>query len=139
MRYSKWGRRAAPLCAALLWATVVQAQETINHASVSGRVIDSQAGVIAGAQVTARQTETNVKTEAVTDVDGRFRLPYLRVGPYEIRVHRDGFTDDQRSLALSLVDGASGEEFDSEVGHESTIGVARPDLWRRGFTLGGCR
>ena len=102
MRYSKWGRRAAPLCAALLWATVVQAQETINHASVSGRVIDSQAGVIAGAQVTARQTETNVKTEAVTDVDGRFRLPYLRVGPYEITVHRDGFADDQRSLALSL-------------------------------------
>jgi len=102
MRYSKWGRLAAPLCAALLGATVVQAQETINHASVSGRVIDSQGGVIAGAQVTARQTETNVKTESVTDVDGRFRLPYLRVGPYEIRVHRDGFTDDQRSLALSL-------------------------------------
>jgi len=89
MRYSKWGRLAAPLCAALLGATVVQAQETINHASVSGRVIDSQGGGIAGAQVTARQTETNVKTEAVTDVDGRFRLPYLRVGPYEIRVHRD--------------------------------------------------
>ena len=43
-----------------------------------------------------------MKTEAVTDVDGRFRLPYLRVGPYEITVHRDGFADDQRSLTLSL-------------------------------------
>ena len=102
MRYSELGRLAMPLCAALLAATVVQAQETINHASVSGRVTDSQGGIIGGAQVTARQTETNVKTEAVTDVDGRFRLPYLRVGRYEITVHRDGFADDRRSLTLSL-------------------------------------
>ncbi len=102
MRYSMRGRLAAPLCAALLAATVVQAQETINNASVSGRVTDSQGGIIAGAQVTARQAETNVKTEAVTDVDGRFRLPYLRVGPYDITVHRDGFADDRRSLTLSL-------------------------------------
>ena len=102
MRYSELGRLAMPLCAVLLAATVVQAQETINHASVSGRVTDSQGGIVGGAQVTARQTETNVKTEAVTDVDGRFRLPYLRVGRYEITVHRDGFADDRRSLTLSL-------------------------------------
>jgi hypothetical protein len=60
MTNSMCGRLAAPLCAALLAATVVQAQETINHASVSGRVTDTQGGVIAGAQVIARQTETNV-------------------------------------------------------------------------------
>jgi hypothetical protein len=82
MRYSRLGRLAMPLCAALLAATVVQAQETINHASVSGRVTDMQGGVIAGAQVIARHAETNVETEAVTDVHGRFRLPYLRVGPH---------------------------------------------------------
>jgi carboxypeptidase family protein/TonB-dependent receptor-like protein len=102
MRSSVCGRLAASLCAALLSATVVQAQETINHASVSGRVADPQGGVIAGAQVTARQTDTNVKTEAVTGVDGRFRLPYLKVGPYELAVHRDGFVDDKRPLVLSL-------------------------------------
>ena len=101
MSYSMCGRLAAPLCAALLAAAVVQAQETINHASVSGRVTDTQGGVIVGAQVIARHAETNVKTEAVTDVDGRFRLPYLRVGPHEVTVHRDGFADDRRSTCRS--------------------------------------
>ena len=102
MKSSMFGRLAVPLCGLVLAATIAEAQETINHASVSGRVIDPQGGVIAGAQVTARQSDTNVKTEAVTDVEGRFRLPYLRVGPYEIRVHRDGFADYKRPLELSL-------------------------------------
>jgi hypothetical protein len=102
MTNSMCGRLAAPLCAALLAATVVQAQETINHASVSGRVTDTQGGVIAGAQVIARQTETNVKTEAVTGPDGRFRLPYLKVGTYDVAVHLDGFADYKRALTLSL-------------------------------------
>ena len=63
------------------------AQETISAASVSGRVIDAQHAVVPGAQVVARQIETNVKTETVTDQDGRFRFPYLKVGPYEITLH----------------------------------------------------
>src|SRR5260221_759912 len=67
------------------------AQETINSASISGRVSDSQGGVVPGAQVTARQTETNVTAEATTGQDGRFRFPYLRVGPYEITGRLQGF------------------------------------------------
>ena len=62
------------------------AQETVNSASVSGRVTDQQGAVVPGAQVSARQTETNVIRETVTDQDGRFRFPYLKVGRYEITV-----------------------------------------------------
>ena len=36
------------------------AQETVNYASVSGRVIDPQGAVVPGAVVTARQTDTNL-------------------------------------------------------------------------------
>jgi hypothetical protein len=42
-------------------------QETINHASISGRVTDPSGGVVAGAQVTARQTDTNLTGETTTD------------------------------------------------------------------------
>jgi hypothetical protein len=78
------------------------AQETINYASISGRVTDPQGAVVPGAQVTARQTETNLTAEAVTDTEGRFRFPYLRVGPYEITVRRQGFADAARALTLTV-------------------------------------
>ncbi|HTK28505.1 MAG TPA: carboxypeptidase regulatory-like domain-containing protein [Vicinamibacterales bacterium] len=69
---------------------------------MSGRVLDPQGAVIPGAQVVARQTETNVAAEAVTDRDGRFRFPYLKVGPYVIAVHLDGFKDFSRQLTLTV-------------------------------------
>ena len=76
------------------------AQETVNTASVSGRVTDAQGGVIPGATVVARQTETNVSVTATTDSQGRFRFAYLRVGPYQIDVHLTGFKDATRTLTL---------------------------------------
>src|SRR5258705_114063 len=77
------------LCVAASARSAV-AQETINYASVSGRVTDPSGAVVAGAQVTARQTDTNLTGAAATDRDGRFRFPYLRVGPYEITVRQAG-------------------------------------------------
>jgi len=60
------------------------------------RVTDPQGAVIRGAHVTARQVETNLTAEAVTDGEGRFRFPYLRVGSYEITVRQSGFADATR-------------------------------------------
>jgi hypothetical protein len=89
------------LCAAAS-ARSAGAQETINHASVSGRVTDTSGGVVEGAQVTARQTDTNLTGEATTDGEGRFRFPYLKVGPYEIVVRQSGFADATRQLTLTV-------------------------------------
>ena len=85
-------------CAALTCA----AQETINYASVSGRVVDSSGGVVQGAHVTARQTDTNRTRIADTDAEGRYRFAYLSVGPYEIAVQRQGFADVTRRLTLTV-------------------------------------
>jgi hypothetical protein len=92
---------AAVLCVVAL-SGVARAQETINYASVSGRVTDESEGVVPGAAVTARHTETNVTASAVSDGEGRFRFPYLRVGPYEIVVHLAGFADAVRQLTLTV-------------------------------------
>ena len=83
--------RALALASCVLaGAHPVSAQQSIDYASVSGRVIDPSGAVIPGAQVTARHTQTNVTGATVTDQDGRFRFPYLRVGPYEITVQPAG-------------------------------------------------
>src|SRR5262245_53002521 len=71
----------------------VLAQQTINYASVGGRVTDPTDAVVAGAQVTARQTDTNLSTTMSTDQEGRFRFPYLKPGPYEITVSAPGFAE----------------------------------------------
>jgi hypothetical protein len=81
---------------------MASAQETVNSASVSGRVTDPQGAVVPGAVVTARQTDTNAIAETTTDQAGRFRFPYLKVGPYEISVRLQGFADVKRQLTLTV-------------------------------------
>jgi len=77
-------------------------QETINQASISGRVLDPQGGVVPGATVTARNTDTNLTAATTTDQSGRYRFPYLRVGPYEMTVRLQGFADAVRTLKLTI-------------------------------------
>src|SRR6185436_344096 len=89
-------------CCAVAPAGSADAQETINYASLGGRVTDPQGAVVPGAAVSARQTDTNVTAEAATDGEGRFRFPYLRVGPYELKVRHQGFADSVRTLRLTL-------------------------------------
>ena len=65
----------AMACCALASFEIAHAQETINQATISGRVLDSQGAAVPGAIVTVRQTETNVTVQAGTEADGRFRFP----------------------------------------------------------------
>jgi hypothetical protein len=83
-------------------APLALAQETINYASVSGRVTDQTGAVVDAAKVTARQIDTNLTNSLLTDHEGRFRFPYLRLGPYEIKVQRPGFAVAVRSVALTV-------------------------------------
>ena len=98
----KFSRVLALAGCALAFAQVANAQQSVDYASVSGRVTDVSGAVMPGAAVTARQTETNVMAATVTDQQGRFRFPYLRVGPYEIVVTRPGFNDTTRLLTLTV-------------------------------------
>ena len=80
---------------------IAAAQETVNQATIGGRVVDPQGRPVPGALVSARQMDTNVTVEATTDTEGRFRFPYLRIGPYELPVRLQGFKENARHVALS--------------------------------------
>ena len=110
-------------CCIFACAAPAYAQQAVDYASVSGRVADSSGAPVPGATVTARHIDTNVSGTVVTDADGRFRFPYLRVGPYEIVVRLEGFTDARRLLTLTV-----GAAFELPVtiqvaGIESTVAV----------------
>ncbi|MGE3844016.1 MAG: carboxypeptidase-like regulatory domain-containing protein, partial [Vicinamibacterales bacterium] len=100
------------------------AQQSIEYGSISGRVIDPQGAAIPGASIAARQTATNVTAETAADSEGRFRLSYLRIGAYEIKVKVDGFRENTRTLTLS-----AGSAFDVPIalevaGIDATVTVA---------------
>ncbi|WP_255550719.1 TonB-dependent receptor [Granulicella sp. dw_53] len=78
------------------------AQETVNNASLSGRVTDTSGAVIPGVSVTARQNATNRTRTILTDSEGRFRFAYLQVGPYELTVTQSGFADAHIPVTLTI-------------------------------------
>jgi hypothetical protein len=94
--------RYLPLTLCATMAQAAAAQETINYASLGGRVTDPQRAVVAGARVVVRHTETNLAADALSDREGRFRFPYLKVGPYELSVHHQGFVQFTRTLTLTV-------------------------------------
>ena len=92
--------RSLPLF--LLCATLLPAQETVNYASISGRVIDPSGGLIQDAEITARQIDTNITNTVLSGRDGRFLFPYLKVGNYLLTVRHAGFQQTEQPVVLTL-------------------------------------
>ena len=69
-------------------ATVARAQ---GSASITGTVLDATNSAVAGAQVSARNSETGQVRRTSTDAAGHYEIPLLNVGNYEVDVQREGF------------------------------------------------
>jgi hypothetical protein len=68
--------------------------QTLTSGSLSGRVIDQQEGVLAGAVVLAVHEPTGERLETTTDRAGRFQFLNVRVGgPYTVTTTLAGFAD----------------------------------------------
>lgn len=79
-----------------------------TSATLAGRVLDTTSAVLPGASVTAVHFERRMERTVVTDADGRFVMPDLPVGPYELRVELAGFRPVLRSgIALAVGQSAS--------------------------------
>ena len=80
-------------------SSAMRAQETLTHASVTGRVVDPAGAVVAHSAVTALAVATNQRHFVETDAQGRFRLPYLPAGEYRISAQAKGFGDQVHLIA----------------------------------------
>lgn len=70
---------------------------------LSGVVKDQSQAVIAGATVTAANTETGATRTAVTNSTGRYRVGELMPGTYQLTVSMDGFRREiRRDIVLQI-------------------------------------
>src|SRR4030095_10802474 len=67
-----------------------------QEATATGTITDSTGGVLPGVTVTAANEESGNTFVAVTDGEGRFRLP-LRIGTYRISAELSGFATVSRT------------------------------------------
>jgi outer membrane receptor protein involved in Fe transport len=78
-----------------------------NKATVSGTVTDEKGAVVANAKIIARNIDTNLSRETKTDSEGRYRIPELSAGRYEVTAESQGFrTRIHRGIELSVGRGA---------------------------------
>ena len=79
--------------ATLLFAIPSFAQVTTG--SISGSVIDQTGAAVAGATVTAKNTQTGAPEVTQTNDTGYFKLGFLPVGTYDITISKSGFRNEK--------------------------------------------
>ena len=72
-------------------AAVNRVAAQVETATISGTATDSSGAVLAGANVSARNVGTNITQSTVSDVAGRYRIPDLRIGTYDVSASLTGF------------------------------------------------
>ena len=86
------------------------------RATISGRVLDSSGAAVAGAKVSATNTNTGEVSNATTESSGAYTVPFLRPGGYTVRVTAPGFKTFSRENITLLVGQIAGIEVVLEVG-----------------------
>jgi hypothetical protein len=99
----RFTRRFAVAVLSLLLVFSVPAGAQVS-AALSGRVTDQSGAGVPGATVTAKDTDMGISRETVTDAAGRYELPALPVGRYEVAATKSGFAVAVRS-GINLVVG----------------------------------
>jgi hypothetical protein len=121
---------------ALLCVSAVAAQETTGR--IEGRTVDDQSLPVPGVTVTA--TGPQGEKTAITDGDGRFTVPFLTPGTYQLRAELQGFKAiEQNDISVSLGQTVN-LELKLEVGGiAQTVNVsgAAPPIDTRSTTTGG--
>jgi len=108
-------------------------------AAFTGKVTDPSGAAVAGAKVTATDTERGTPWTTTTNSDGAFNLPRVPIGTYNVKVEQEGFqTATQSHLALEMNQVAR-LDFQLRIGSLSQtmeVSSAEPLLQTQGAQLG---
>ena len=84
-----WSRLVPVLFAAVLLSSPVVAQSVTG--TISGTVIDPNGAVVAGANVSLLNKQTNDRRDQATNESGRFSFASVQPGVYDLKIEHAGF------------------------------------------------
>ena len=87
---------AALAAAFLIVPALVPALQAQTTATISGTVADASGGVLPGVTVVVTNSATGLNRSGVTGAEGRFAIPSLPPGRYDLRAELQGFTPHRR-------------------------------------------
>ena len=87
---------------ALIILTGSRAHAQITAATITGTIKDDTGGILPGADVVARNSDTGIARSTVSNGDGTFTLPGLPPGRYEVRVSLQGFNTSVQTVELAV-------------------------------------
>ncbi len=111
---------------AAIFSAALFAQEF--RSTISGAVTDPSGAPIASAKVIATETRTGVKTPTVTDAAGKYAMPFLAPGQYQITAQAQGFKETKRTDLALGADEHPVIDFRLEVGDVSTTVSVSADV-----------
>jgi outer membrane receptor protein involved in Fe transport len=105
---------------ALLAMTIVgiPCVDAQTNGTILGTVTDASGAAIAGAAVEVKNIETGVVRGVVTNTQGRYNVPELIVGEYEVQASMTGFQTTVRKDITLSVGSQSVVDFSLEVGQQ---------------------
>ena len=94
-------------------------------ASISGRVLDASGAAVPSASVVVKNTGTSATQTAVSDDQGRYTVPDLPIGSYQIEVSKPGFQNSVRTGITLSVGSSAVIDFPLSVGQATeTVNVS---------------
>lgn len=91
---------ASAVILGLLLAAAGDAQTALG--TLRGAVLDEQGGALPGVTVTIRHVDTNTVQTAVSGGEGKFFVPNLRPGRYELLCELTSFAPQRQALDLRV-------------------------------------
>jgi len=89
LRSPGWPAIVAACLLSIIFANRLQAQ--VSTATIVGTVTDSSGAAIVGAMVQVKNAGTGITQKVTTGAQGRYRVPNLNIGAYEVQVSNAGF------------------------------------------------
>src|SRR5215467_5412382 len=90
------------VCLTLSLVTI-SARAQFENGSLVGTIHDTSGAIVAGAAVSVTNTATGIESKVVSDANGNWEVPSLRVGAYHVSASMPGFnTAVADNVALSV-------------------------------------
>ena len=95
---------------------------------ILGTITDSTGASVAGAKVTATNTETGLVRESISDTDGKYSFSELQLGNYSITAAKEGFRTEMATNIVVAVEGPQRADLTMTPGRVDEIVQVQADV-----------